>query len=151
MAAEDVNGVTIKQIAAGAWNSRKNRYQGFNYTVAVGNAKAGIERVRGGRKERIAEAKHQVQVLFDKSREETPERLDAVAREAQDGVSAGQGFSASEDSELYKFASEVSELLNGPLTGGFGVVDPQMIINLILAIIQAIQTCKNLRPVQVPA
>lgn len=134
----EATGQDLLDIAIGSWNENKRKYQGFEYNVAVGQAKQGIERKRGGRRDRLTEARHQVDVLFTHSRSQTPQRLGTVASEAG-GVS---GF-AGDASELTAFASEVTELLNGPLSGGFGIIDPTMIIGLIQAIIGAIAACKK--------
>lgn len=135
----EATGQDLLDVANGAWNEKRQEFRGFNYNIAVGQAKRGIERKRGNRKERLSEARHQVSVLFSHSREQTPQRLGKVASEAAEPNV--EGFSGGE--ELTAFASEVTELLNGPLSAGFGVIDPAMIIGLIQAIIAAIQSCKK--------
>lgn len=142
----EASGQDLLDIATGSWNENKRKYQGFEYNIAVGRAKAGIERKRGQRKQRLTEARHQVDVLFTHSREQTPQRLEAVANQALVLVSNDGGLTFSAGSvgdELTAFASEVTELLNGPLSGGFGIIDPAMIISLIMGIINAIKACKN--------
>lgn len=135
----EATGQDLLDVANGAWNEKRQEFRGFNYNVAVGQAKRGIERVRGGRKDRLAEARHQVSVLFTHSTSQTPERLGTVAQQA--GDSSVEGLSSGD--ELTAFATEVTELLNGPLSAGFGIIDPAMIISLIQAIIAAIQACKK--------
>lgn len=142
----EATGQDLLDIANSAWNEKRQEFRGFNYNIAVGQAKQGIERKRGNRKDRLTEARHQVSVLFSHSRNQTPQRLGAVASEALVLVSndGGQTFSAgSVGTELTSFATEVTELLNGPLSGGFGAIDPTMIISLIMGIINAIKACKN--------
>lgn len=136
----EASGQDLLDIATGSWNENKHKYQGFEYNVAVGQAKQGIERKRGARKERLTEARHQVDVLFTHSRSQTSQRLGTVATEAAGSVSTGF---AGDTTELTAFATEVTELLNGPLSGGFGIIDPTMIIGLIQAIVQAIAACKK--------
>ena len=135
----EATGQDLLDVANGAWNEKRQEFRGFNYNIAVGQAKAGIERKRGARKERLSEARHQVSVLFSHSINQTPQRLGAVAAEASAPIS--EGFSAGP--ELTAFATELTDLLNGPHSGGFGVIDPAMIISLIMAIINAIKACKN--------
>lgn len=141
-------GQALLDIANGSWNEKRQEFRGFNYNIAVGQAKQGIERKRGGRKERLAEARHQVSVLFSHSRSQSAQRLEAVASQASSLLlvsnDGGITFSASAaGDELTAFATEVTELLNGPHSGGFGVIDPAMIISLIMGIINAIKACKN--------
>lgn len=136
----ETTGQDLLDIANGSWNSEKQRYRGFQYSIAVGQAKKGIEKVRGGKKDRLSEARHQVSVLFDHARRQTPKRLGNIAYEAE----AGSG------GDLTIFASEVTDLLNGPHSGGYGVVDPTMIINLIVAIVSAIKACKQVIPTPTP-
>lgn len=126
-------------IANGCWNEKRQDYRGFQYLIAVGQAKRGIEKKRGGNRDRTAEAKHQVSVLFNHARQQTPETLSTVAQQA----AAGSG------DDLTGFASEVTGLLNGVHSGGFGIIDPGMIIALISAIISAVQACR-VKPVPVP-
>ncbi len=142
-----VSGGEILEIANGCWNERRKRYQSFNWVVARGQAIRQIEKVKGGRKDRREEAEHNLTVLFDHARKQAVTRIDTVAREASAFV---EGFAAGEDTELYSFASEVVALINGPLSGGFGVIDPSMIISLIMGIINAIRACKNPVPTPVP-
>lgn len=141
----ETTGQDLLDIANASWNSDKQRYRGFQYNIAVGQAKQGIEKKRGARKERLTEARHQVSVLFDHARRQTPQRLAAVASEAG-GFSEGRGAGA----ELQTFAEEVTALLNGPHSGGYGVVDPAMIIGLIVAIVNAIKACKQVVPTPTP-
>lgn len=112
--------------------------------MARGQAIRQIEKVKGGRKDRREEGEHNLTVLFDHARKQTVSRIDTIAKQA--AQPAAEGFAAA-NSELYQFASEVVELINGPLSGGFGVIDPTMIIGLIQAIIQAIAACKARKPV----
>lgn len=147
----ETTGQDLLDIANGSWNSEKQRYRGFQYSIAVGQAKKGIEKVRGGKKDRLNEARHQVSVLFDHARRQTPKRLGNIASEASlvlVSTDGGQSFSAG--SELTLFASEVTDLLNGPHNGGYGVIDPTMIINLIVAIVSAIKACKQVIPTPTP-
>lgn len=136
----EVSGQDLLDIANGCWNEKRQEYRGFQYNIAVGQAKRGIEKVKGERKERLAEARHQVSVLFDHSRRQTPKRLGNVASEADSGSG----------NALTEFATEVTELLNGPHNGGYGVIDPAMIIGLIMAIINAIKACKQIVPTPTP-
>ena len=138
MANEQVTGQELQEIANNCWRENANKYSGFQWNVAVGQAKQQIERKRGKRKERRAEAEHTVQVLFDHARAKSQQEADVIARQAQ---APGE-----DQSDLQGFAAEVSEALNGPLSGGFGVIDPAMIIGLISAIITGVQQCKALKP-----
>lgn len=137
----DINGQELLDIANGSWNDKRQDYRGFNYTIAVGQAKKGIEKKRGGNKDRKAEAQHQVSVLFTHARAQAADRLTKVALEA--GAPSSDGVAATDTEELTAFATEVTELLNGSLSGGFGIIDPTMIIGLIQTIIQAIAACKK--------
>lgn len=139
---ETVSGNDVLQIANASWNARTQRYRGWQYLTAVGQAKQQIEKKRGGRKERKEEAEHTVSVLFNHSRNQSEERLNRVALQASGTF--GEGFNAGED--LTAFASEVAGLLNGPLNAGFGAFDPTMIISLIMGIINAIKACKQVVP-----
>lgn len=135
-----VSGEELLDIANGSWNEKRQEYRGFQYLIAVNQAKKGIEKVRGGRKERKEEARHTVDVMFTHARNQSSDRLSKVAMEASQPMAAGFGDAGG---ELQAFASEVVGLLNGPLSAGFGVFDPAMIIGLIQAIISAIQACKK--------
>lgn len=135
---DQVTGQELQDIANNCWRENAQRYSGFNWNVAVGQAKKQIERKRGNRKDRREEAEHTVQVLFDHARAKSQQVADNIARQAQE--------SGGDQSDLQAFAAEVSQALNGPLSGGFGVVDPAMIIGLISAIITGVQQCKALKP-----
>ena len=52
--------------------------------------------------------------------------------------------------DLNDFAAEVSAMLNGPLDGGYGVIDIAMIVTLITAIVNAIRACKAPAPTPQP-
>ena len=146
-AAVEVSGQELLDIANASWSEKKQRYRGFQWLVARGQAIRQIEKVKGGRKDRREEGEHNLTVLFNHARNQPVSRIDVVAREAANPANA-EGFAAA-NSELMKFAGEVVGLINGPLTGGFGIIDPTMIIALIQAIIQAVQACKR-PPVPVP-
>lgn len=139
---ETVSGNDVLQIANASWDERAQRYRGWQYLTAVGQAKRQIEKKRGGRKERKKEAEHTVSVLFNHSRNQSEDRLNRIALQASGTF--GEGFNAGED--LSSFASEVAGLLNGPLNAGFGAFDPSMIIGLIMGIINAIKACKQVVP-----
>ena len=134
----DVTGSDILEIANASYNARTQRYRGWQYVIAVGQAKRQIERVRGGRKERKEEAEHTVSVMFNHARQQSEERLSRIAMQASPSSSA-----AASGDDLDAFAAEVAGLLNGPLSAGFGAFDPSMIITLIMGIINAIRACKQ--------
>lgn len=142
---EQVTGGELLQIANASWDERRQRYRGWQYLIAVGKAKAGIEKSFGNRKARKQEAEHQISVLLTHSRHQSVGRLDVICGQA---MSASDGFAAG--SELTSFAGEVMALLNGHLDAGFGAVDLTMIIGLIVAIVNAIKACKSPVPVPVP-
>lgn len=147
---EEVTGQDLLDIAHASWDEDRKKFRGWQYNMAVGKAKAKIEKKRGGRKERVTEARHQVHTLLLHAMKQEPSRLDAVAREACLLVSndGGNTFSAaSTGTELTSFASEVCQLLNGPLEAGFGVIDITMIMGLIMAIVNAVKACKELNPI----
>lgn len=150
-----VTGNDFLEIANSCWREGKRgkpgRYAGFAWVTAVGKTKQNIEKVRGNRKERQAEAEHTTQVLFDHARKQQAERLDTIAREAQAVVSSDGRYLFGAETELYKFSEEVVSLLNGPLSAGFGAFDPSMIMSLIMAIVNAIKACRSPAPTPVPA
>lgn len=137
----EASGQDLLDIANTSWKEKKGEYKGFAWSVAVGQAKQQIEKKKGGNKDRRTEAEHNVTVLFNHARDQEASRLDTIAKEA--AASPTEGVAASGNGELTAFASEVTELINGVHSGGFGIIDPGMIISLIQAIIQAIAACKK--------
>lgn len=149
-------GQQLLDIADGAYNSRTNEYHGVNFNLAVSKAMRldAKENGKQGRKRKVRreEATRTVTALFDRSRQQSAERLGVIADEAASlhSVDEIMALAANDKSELYAFALEVLDELNHTDlafgTNIYAVLDPQMIITLITTIIQVIQMCKNLNP-----
>ena len=138
-------GQDLLDIANAAWDEDTQEYRGFQYRIAVNQAKKQIDRVPGNRKARKESASHTVDVMFTHARSQSAERLDTVARSATTPTSTNDP-----DSDVSVYAAEVASMVNGPLSGGYGIIDPAMIIGLIQAIIQAVSACKKPQPTPTP-
>jgi hypothetical protein len=119
------------------------------------------QKVKGGdkRKVRRENAVHVTTVLFDHARDQQEDRLNRIAMQASAEISSGIMFSSNstDNTDLFDFASEVTQILHGVSAGEFGIIDPSFIMNLIMSIVQAIAKCKEVlhpptpTPVPTPA
>lgn len=151
-------GQEILDLANSTWRPKHDEYRGLPFSLSVHQAKRQIERKPGQkRRDRKAEAVRVVTAMFNHVRDQEAGRLNRICGEVQLS-SSEKTFSAG--SELQLFASEISEVLaaedairlDSKEDKVSELADPQTIISIIMAIIEAIRKCREtLKPLTPPA